>query len=55
MANYLIQTADARHLDALEVMLAALLNANRPKSSTSAKIPPADTNEIASEQEREHR
>lgn len=31
MANYLIQTADARMLDSLEVLLDALLNAERRK------------------------
>ena len=32
MANYLIQTADARLLDSLEVLLSALLNAERHKA-----------------------
>ncbi|MGA3167245.1 MAG: helix-turn-helix transcriptional regulator [Terriglobia bacterium] len=32
MANYLIQTADARLLDSLEVLLGALLNAERHKA-----------------------
>jgi transcriptional regulator with XRE-family HTH domain len=33
MANYLIQTADARLLDSLEVLLSALLNVERHKAT----------------------
>jgi hypothetical protein len=32
MANYLIQTADARLLDSFDVLLGALLNAERHKA-----------------------
>jgi len=40
MASYLIQTADSRLLDALDVLLGALLNAKKSKM-TSEKIPAA--------------
>ena len=39
MANYLIQTADKRLLDSLDVLLGALLNAERHKTP-GLKIPP---------------
>lgn len=38
MANYLIQTADARRLDALDVLLGALLNAD-PRREEKTPIP----------------
>jgi hypothetical protein len=37
MANYLIQTADARLLDSLEVLLSALLNLERHKAPGRAE------------------
>ena len=40
MANYLIQNADKRLLDSLDVLLGALLHAERRKASASAKVPP---------------
>jgi transcriptional regulator with XRE-family HTH domain len=39
MANYLIQTADKRLLDSLEVVLGALLNAEQHKTPAAGKIP----------------
>jgi hypothetical protein len=45
MANYLIQSADKRVLDSLDVLLGALLNAEQHKTSTSARIPPPETDE----------
>ena len=41
MANYLIQTADKRLLDALEVLLGALLSAGSHQSPTAEKTPPS--------------
>jgi len=41
MANYLIQTADKRLLDSLDVLLGALLNAEQHKTATSGRTPPA--------------
>ena len=38
MANYLIQTADKRLLDSLEVVLGALLDAEQHKTAASGKI-----------------
>jgi transcriptional regulator with XRE-family HTH domain len=40
MANYLIQTADARVLDSLQVLLEALLEAGREKSSCGSPASP---------------
>ena len=48
MANYLIQTADKRLLDSLEVLLGALLNAEQHKASTPGKIPPPAISEAGS-------
>jgi hypothetical protein len=47
MANYLIQTADKRLLDSLDVLLGALLNAERNKSP--GKFPLPANGEAASE------
>ena len=44
MANYLIQNADQRLLDSLDVLLGALLHAERRK--TSAKFPPSAGGEV---------
>jgi transcriptional regulator with XRE-family HTH domain len=41
MANYLIQTADKRLLDSLDVLLGALVNAEQNKTQTPANDPPA--------------
>ena len=41
MANYLIQTADKRLLDSLDVLLGALLNAEQHKTSAAASMPSA--------------
>ena len=41
MSNYLIQTADKRLLDTLDVLLAALLNAEQRKAAASANGSPA--------------
>jgi len=46
MANYLIQTADRRLLDALDVLLGALLDTERHKTPSSAKIPPPAIGEV---------
>ena len=40
MANYLIQTADKRLLDSLDVLLGALLNAERNKTPGKTPTPP---------------
>jgi transcriptional regulator with XRE-family HTH domain len=48
MANYLIQTADKRVLDSLDVLLSALLNTEQQKTSTPGKISPSATSEISS-------
>ena len=48
MANYLIQTADKRLLDALEVLLAGLLNVEQNKASTLGSIPPPVIGEVDS-------
>jgi transcriptional regulator with XRE-family HTH domain len=45
MANFLIQTADKRLLDSLEVLLSALLSAEQQKNSTLMRIPPPATGE----------
>ena len=39
MANYLIQTADKRLLDALDVLLGALLNAQRGRTPDETPLP----------------
>ena len=39
MANYLIQTADKRLLDSLDVLLGALLNAERSKALEKTPLP----------------
>ena len=41
MANYLIQTADKRLLDSLDVLLGALVNAEQHKTHAPTNIPPA--------------
>ena len=46
MANYLIQTADKRLLDSLDVLLSALLNVEMHKGSSSGKIPPTGPGEL---------
>jgi transcriptional regulator with XRE-family HTH domain len=51
MANYLIQTADKRLLDSLDVLLGALLNAELHKTSTSGKIPTAAIGDVSSGEE----
>ena len=51
MANYLIQTADKRLLDSLDVLLGALLNAEQHKTPTSGKIPPPAIGEVGSGEE----
>jgi DNA-binding XRE family transcriptional regulator len=48
MANYLIQTADKRLLDSLDVLLGALLNVEQRKTPTFEKIRPAAIGEMAS-------
>jgi hypothetical protein len=48
MANYLIQTADKRVLDSLDVVLSALLNAEQHKTSLSGKTSPSATGEMSS-------
>jgi transcriptional regulator with XRE-family HTH domain len=50
MANYLIQTADKRLLDSLEVLLGALLNMEQRKNPTIEPIPPPAGNEEGSRQ-----
>lgn len=42
MANYLIQTADKRLLDSLDVMLGALVNSEQNKTHAPVKVPPAE-------------
>jgi hypothetical protein len=39
MANYLIQTADKRLLDSLDVLLGALLNMERSKAPDKTPLP----------------
>jgi transcriptional regulator with XRE-family HTH domain len=46
MANYLIQTADKRLLDSLDVLLSALLNAEQHRTPSSGKIPPPAISQI---------
>lgn len=46
VANYLIQTADKRLLDSLEVLLGALLNADQHKTPTSLKGPMPTSSEV---------
>jgi len=46
MANYLIQTADKRLLDSLEVLLGALINAELHKNAPPGKIPPPATGQV---------
>jgi hypothetical protein len=41
MANYLIQTADKRLLDSLDVLLGALVNAEQNKTQTPTNVPQA--------------
>jgi transcriptional regulator with XRE-family HTH domain len=48
MANYLIQTADKRLLDSLDVLLGALLNAELHKTPTPGNIPPPTIGEVGS-------
>jgi transcriptional regulator with XRE-family HTH domain len=48
MANYLIQTADARLLDSLDVLLDALLNAERRKGDTTPAPPTGESTETRS-------
>jgi len=48
MANYLIQTADKRVLNSLDVLLGALLNAQQHKPPASGKIPPPVIGEVGS-------
>jgi transcriptional regulator with XRE-family HTH domain len=48
MANYLIQTADKRLLDSLDVLLGALLNSEMHKTPTPGKIPPPAIGEVGS-------
>jgi transcriptional regulator with XRE-family HTH domain len=47
MANYLIQTADKRLLDSLEVLLGALLGVAQRKTASTGKIAPAASGELA--------
>jgi transcriptional regulator with XRE-family HTH domain len=51
MANYLIQTADKRLLDSLDLLLGALLNAEQHRISTTGKIPPPAVGEASSGEE----
>jgi transcriptional regulator with XRE-family HTH domain len=51
MANYLIQTADKRLLDSLDVLLGALLNAEQHKTLTPGKIPPPAIGKVESGKE----
>jgi len=51
MANYLVQTADKRILDSLEVLLGALLNSEQHKTPTPGKIPPPAFSETRSGEE----
>ncbi|MGA2986983.1 MAG: helix-turn-helix transcriptional regulator [Terriglobia bacterium] len=55
MANYLIQTADKRVLDSLDVLLSALLNTEQHKTSSSGKIPPSPTGDLRSGDEESSR
>jgi transcriptional regulator with XRE-family HTH domain len=55
MANYLVQTADKRLLDSLEVLLGALLNAEQHKTPTPGKIPPPAIGEVGSEDDESSR
>jgi transcriptional regulator with XRE-family HTH domain len=48
MANYLIQTADARLLDSLDVLLDALLNAERRKGDKTPEPPTGESTETRS-------
>ena len=48
MANYLVQTADRRLLDSLEVLLGALLSAEQHKTFTPGKTPPPANSGAAS-------
>lgn len=48
MANYLIQTADKRLLDSLEVLLGALLHAEQHKPQASGKTAPPRAGEVDS-------
>jgi transcriptional regulator with XRE-family HTH domain len=41
MANYLIQSADKKLLDSLDVVLGALVNAEQNKAHAPTKVPPA--------------
>jgi transcriptional regulator with XRE-family HTH domain len=45
MANYLIQTADKRLLDSLEVLLSALLSVEQKNASMLGRVPPPVTGE----------
>jgi hypothetical protein len=51
MANYLIQTADKRLLDSLDVLLGALLNVDLHKIPSSAKIPPPTIGDVGGGEE----
>ena len=51
MANFLIQTADKRLLDSLEVLLGALLNAEQHKAPASGKILPPAIGKVSSRDE----
>jgi transcriptional regulator with XRE-family HTH domain len=42
MANYLIQTADKRVLDSLDVLLAALLSSERTRAADAEESPPEE-------------
>ena len=42
MANYLIQMADKRLLDSLDVVLGALVNAEQNRTHTPVKVPPPE-------------
>ena len=48
MANYLVQTADKRLLDSLEVLLGALLNAEQHKTHMPGKVPSAAISDVGS-------
>jgi len=50
MANYLIQTADKRLLDSLDVVLGALVNAEQNRSHESAKVAAAMSEQKNAEQ-----
>jgi transcriptional regulator with XRE-family HTH domain len=49
MANYLIQTADRRVLDSLDVLLGALLNSQQRRAPTSVRTSPPAIGEVGSE------